>query len=74
MLYTKYKKYGRKLTQTEIAKNDSLPNPSSIFYYFQTTKISDVWREVLNEKKSVKIKQLNKSFKYIILRKPLIQV
>ena len=51
MLYTKYKKYGRKLTQTEIAENDSLPNPSSIFYYFQTTKISDVWREVLNEKK-----------------------
>ena len=34
----------------EIEKNDSLPNPSSIFYYFQTTKISDVWKEVLNEK------------------------
>ena len=50
MLYNKYKKYGRKLTQTEIAKNESLPNPSSIFYYFQTTKISDVWKEVLNEK------------------------
>ena len=49
MLYTNYKKYGRKLTQAEIAKNDSLPNPSSIFYYFQTTKISDVWKEVLNE-------------------------
>ena len=50
MLYTNYKKYGRKLTQTEIAENDSLPNPSSIFYHFQTTKISDVWKEVLNEK------------------------
>ena len=50
MLYTNYKKYGRKLTQTEIAKNESLPNPSSIFYHFQTTKISDVWKEVLNEK------------------------
>lgn len=50
MLYTYYKKYGRKLTQTEIAENDSLPNPSSIFYHFQTTKITDVWEEVLNEK------------------------
>jgi hypothetical protein len=50
MLYTNYKKYGRKLTQTEIAKSDSLPNPSSIFYHFRTTKISDIWKEVLNEK------------------------
>ena len=50
LLYKNYKKYGRRLSQAEIEKDDSLPNPSSIFYYFQTTKITEVWNEVLNEK------------------------
>ena len=50
LLYRNYKKYGRRLSQTEIAKDNSLPNPSSIFYCFQTTKITEVWDEVLNRK------------------------
>ncbi|MCP1226114.1 hypothetical protein [Sebaldella sp. S0638] len=50
LLYKNYKKYGRRLSQTEIAKDENLPNPSSIFYCFQTTKITEVWNEVLNVK------------------------
>ena len=50
LLYKNYKRYGRRLSQTEIAKDEELPNPSSIFYYFQTTKITEVWNEVLNVK------------------------
>ncbi|MDR2880134.1 MAG: hypothetical protein LBV03_09490 [Fusobacteriales bacterium] len=50
MLYKNYKKYGRKLSQTEIDKEETLPSPSTIFYYFQTTKITEVWNEVLNSR------------------------
>ncbi len=49
-LYKSYKKYGRRLSQAEIEKDELLPNPSSIFYHFQTTKITEVWDEVLNKK------------------------
>ena len=47
MLFMNYKKYGRRLTQTEIKDHKELPNPSIIFNYFQTTEITKVWNEVL---------------------------
>ena len=49
ILLLHYKKYGRRLTQTEILKNENLPNPTVFFNYFQTTKIKKVWDEVLGE-------------------------
>lgn len=51
MLFMNYKKYGRRLTQTEIKMDKDLPNPSIIFNYFQTTEITKVWNEVLGKKK-----------------------
>lgn len=49
MLYNEYKKCGRKLTQAEIAENENLPHPTSVFNHFQTTKISEVWQEILRK-------------------------
>ena len=51
MLFVNYKKYGRRLTQTEIKEDKNLPNPSIIFNYFQTTEITKVWNEVLEKTK-----------------------
>ena len=51
MLFMNYKKYGRRLTQTEIRDDKELPNPSIIFNYFQTTEITKVWNEVLENTK-----------------------
>ena len=48
-LYSSYRKYGRRLTQTEIKDDKNLPNPSIIFNYFQTTEITKVWDEVLKK-------------------------
>ena len=49
MLYEEYKKYGRQLSQTEIMKNSNLPSVATILRYFQTSKISEVWGEVLKK-------------------------
>lgn len=50
MLFSKYKEYGRRLTQIEIKESQELPNPSIIFNYFQTTEITKVWDEILGNK------------------------
>lgn len=44
MLYEEYKKYGRTLSQ-----NENLPSVVTILRYFQTSKILDVWKEVLRK-------------------------
>ena len=47
ILFEYYKIYGRRLTQTEIMKDENLPNPTAFFNYFQTTEIRKIWDEVL---------------------------
>ena len=47
ILFKYYKTYGRRLTQTEIMKDENLPNPTAFFNYFQTTEIRKIWDEVL---------------------------
>lgn len=47
ILYKKYKEKGRKLTQNELRKDQKVPSMNTFLRYFQTTKMSDVWKEVL---------------------------
>ena len=52
-LLEKYSEYGRRLTQSEIkrlGKEEGFPGGSTFLSYFQTTKMSEVWEEVLRNK------------------------
>ena len=52
-LLKKYKKYGRKLTQKElkeISKQEEFPVVKTILNYFETTRMSEVWEEVLKDR------------------------
>ena len=57
-LLEKYKEYGRILTVRELKKmhkklneeeNWIFPGDTTILKYFQTTKMSEVWKEVLKD-------------------------
>ena len=53
-LLEKYSEYGRRLTHSEIKKlnkEEGFPGISVFLTYFQTTKMSEVWEEVLENKK-----------------------
>ena len=52
-LLKKYNEYGRILSQSEIkklGKEEGFPGGSTFLSYFQTTKMSEVWEEVLRNK------------------------
>jgi len=49
LLLNEYKEKGRILTIVEINKNPNLPSASTITKYFKTTKMMDVWNEVLKK-------------------------
>ncbi|MDR2878579.1 MAG: hypothetical protein LBV03_01515 [Fusobacteriales bacterium] len=51
ILYKKYKEKGRRLTQKEVKKED-MPTTNTFLRHFQTTKMTEVWDEVLKNKKS----------------------
>ena len=50
ILYKKYKEKGRRLTQSELRKERDIPVLNTYLRYFQTTKMSEVWEEVLGNK------------------------
>ena len=50
ILYKKYKEKGRRLTQSELRKERDMPVLNTYLRYFQTTKMSEVWEEVLGNK------------------------
>lgn len=54
-LITEYKKYNRRLTNNELKElskvDDNFPTVTTILRYFQTTKISEVWKEIEKELK-----------------------
>lgn len=41
-----YKEKGRRLTITEIKKDKNLPSPITIFSFFKTTNLADVWKKI----------------------------
>ena len=47
LLYIEYNKLGRTLTLTEIKNNEQLPPVTLLFRYYKTTKISEIWNQVL---------------------------
>lgn len=47
LLLEKYRIKGKKLTNSEIYNDNDFPATSTILRYFHTTKMSDVWSEVL---------------------------
>ncbi|MEG0075847.1 MAG: hypothetical protein RR310_00105 [Eubacterium sp.] len=49
MLLDEFKRLGKKPTRKEIDANKSLPTVSTCLNYFGTTRIGDVWDEILNE-------------------------
>ena len=52
MLLKKYKEYGRTLTSRELGElNEEFPGVTTILKYFETTKMTEVWSEVLKRKK-----------------------
>ena len=55
-LLEKYNEYGRILSQSEIkklGKEEGFPGGSTFLSYFQTTKMSEVWAEVLKNKETL---------------------
>ena len=50
MLYKKYVEKERKLTQRELKEDKDMPTLGTFLRYFQTTKMSEVWAEVLENK------------------------
>ena len=60
ILLKKYKEYGRQLTQKEMReinrknkrkKEEKFPGQGTFLRYFKTTKMSEVWEEVLKDSK-----------------------
>ena len=53
MLIETYHKYGRRLTISELKKlsksDEHFPSVTTIMRYFATTKINEVWEEIINE-------------------------
>ena len=52
-LLEKYKEYGRRITQKEMAKlreKEGFPGMSTFLSNFQTTKMTEIWAEVLRDK------------------------
>lgn len=49
MLLNEFNRLGKKPTRKEIDENKELPTVSTILKYFETTKIGDVWKDVLGE-------------------------
>lgn len=47
MLQDEFNRLGKKPTRKEIDENKDLPTVSTILKYFETTRIGDVWNEVL---------------------------
>ena len=52
MLFKKYKEYGLILTSRELKElNEEFPGVTTILKYFETTKMTEVWSEILKRKK-----------------------
>ncbi|WP_195268965.1 hypothetical protein [Eubacterium sp. 1001713B170207_170306_E7] len=49
MLLDEFKRLGKKPTRKEIDANKNLPTVSTCLNYFGTTRIGDVWDEILKE-------------------------
>ncbi|MEG0378030.1 MAG: hypothetical protein RR614_06085 [Eubacterium sp.] len=49
MLLDEFKRLGKKPTRKEIDENKDLPTVSTCLNYFETTRIGDVWNEILKE-------------------------
>lgn len=49
MLLDEFKRLGKKPTRKEIDANKNLPTVSTCLSYFGTTKIGDVWDEILKD-------------------------
>ena len=49
MLLDEFKRLGKKPTRKEIDANKNLPTVSTCLNYFGTTRIGDVWDEILKD-------------------------
>lgn len=72
MLIKEVEKKQRQLTTNELRNNKNLPCYTTILKYFNTTKISDVWKEVHNE--MLRRKYLNSTIDCLNNKKILLKI